>query len=189
MINLDFSPFPKLHYGRLKFRAFEDADVHDVFALRSNPEVMKYIPRPLAKNLQEAMDVIKMIRETIEKKEGINWVLTLKDDPKMIGMIGIYRIKPDNARGELGYILLPEFHNQGYITEAIKPILIYAFHHIGFHSLEAVIDPANISSERVLQKNGFVKEAHLLENEYWDGRFLDTIIYSLLKRNFKEEIL
>ena len=42
------------------------------------------------------------------------------------------------------------------------------------------------ASERVLQKNGFVKEAHILENELWEGRFLDTVIYSLLRRNFKK---
>ena len=54
------------------------------------------------------------------------------------------------------------------------------------HSIEAVIDPENIASERVLQKNGFVKEAHILENELYDGKFWDTVIYSLLKRNFKK---
>ena len=53
------------------------------------------------------------------------------------------------------------------------------------HSIEGVIDPNNIASERVLLKNGFAKEAHILENEFWDGKFWDTVIYSLLKRNFK----
>jgi ribosomal-protein-alanine N-acetyltransferase len=48
------------------------------------------------------------------------------------------------------------------------------------HSIEAIIDPANISSEKVLQKNGFVKEAHLRENDFFNGRFLDTVIYSSL---------
>ncbi len=184
MLNLDFNPFPILESKRLNFRAFSESDVHEVFAMRSDPEVMKYIPRPLAKNLDDAAAVIQMIQDTIAKKEGINWVITLKDDPKLIGIIGIYRIKPTNLRGELGYMLLPEFHGQGIITEAILPVLENAFNHIGFHSLEAIIDPDNTSSERVLQKNGFVKEAHLLENEFWDGRFLDTIIYSLLKRNY-----
>jgi ribosomal-protein-alanine N-acetyltransferase len=50
------------------------------------------------------------------------------------------------------------------------------------HSIEAIIDPENRASERVLQKSGFVKEAHILENEFYDGKFLDTVIYSLLKR-------
>ena len=53
------------------------------------------------------------------------------------------------------------------------------------NSIEAVIDPENVASERVLQKNGFRKEAPILENELWDGKFWDTAIYSILKGNFK----
>jgi ribosomal-protein-alanine N-acetyltransferase len=72
------------------------------------------------------------------------------------------------------------------MSEAIKAVLEYGFEQMGLHSVEAIIDPKNIASERVLQKNGFVKEAHILENEFWDGKFLDTAIYSLLRRNFKK---
>jgi ribosomal-protein-alanine N-acetyltransferase len=50
------------------------------------------------------------------------------------------------------------------------------------HSIEAIIDPENFGSERVLQKCGFVKEAHLKENEFYEGRFLDTVIYSILNK-------
>jgi len=50
------------------------------------------------------------------------------------------------------------------------------------HSIEALIDPDNIASEKVLQKNGFVKEEYLNENEFFDGKFLDTVIYSRLKK-------
>ena len=55
---------------------------------------------------------------------------------------------------------------------------------MNLHSIEAVIDPRNIASEKVLQKCGFLKEAHLIENEYYEGKFWDSVIYSLLKRNF-----
>ncbi len=101
-----------------------------------------------------------------------------------MGIIGLYRIKAENYRCELGYMLLPEYHNQGYVSEAIKSVLNYAFHDLMMHSVEAIIDPRNYSSEKVLQKNGFVKKAHLLENEFYNGTFIDTVIYSLLKRNF-----
>jgi ribosomal-protein-alanine N-acetyltransferase len=50
------------------------------------------------------------------------------------------------------------------------------------HSIEAVIDPENAASEKVLQKNGFVKEAHLKENEFYDGTFIDSVIYSRLSK-------
>lgn len=185
MLNLEFSPFPNMNSERLDFRSLHDDDVNEVFAIRSDKEIMKYIPRPLAKDLQDALDHIKMVQETIAKSEGINWALTFKDSSKLIGIIGIYRISKADHRGELGYILLPEYHNQGIISEAIQTVLTYAFENIGFHSLEAIIDPDNIASERVLVKNGFVKEAHIKENVFWDGQYLDTIIYSMLKRNFQ----
>jgi [ribosomal protein S5]-alanine N-acetyltransferase len=50
------------------------------------------------------------------------------------------------------------------------------------HSIEAIIDPKNIGSEKVLLKNGFVKEAHFIENEFYNGQFLDTVIYSRLNK-------
>ena len=56
------------------------------------------------------------------------------------------------------------------------------------HSIEAVIDPDNIASEKVLLKNNFVKEAHILENELYEGTFWDTVIYSILKRNYKNKL-
>ena len=81
---------------------------------------------------------------------------------------------------------LTEYNGKGYITEAIKAVIAYGFEQMDLHSIEAVIDPDNIASEKVLQKNGFVKEAHILENELWEGKFWDTVIYSLLRRNFKK---
>jgi ribosomal-protein-alanine N-acetyltransferase len=83
-------------------------------------------------------------------------------------------------------MILPQYNGQGIVTEAIKAVLEYGFEDMNMHSIEAVIDPDNSASERVLQKNGFIKEAHILENEYYDGKFWDTVIYSLLKRNFKK---
>jgi ribosomal-protein-alanine N-acetyltransferase len=50
------------------------------------------------------------------------------------------------------------------------------------NSLEAIIDPDNHASAKVLEKNGFVKEAHLKEYEFYEGRFLDTVIYSILNK-------
>ena len=67
-----------------------------------------------------------------------------------------------------------------------KTLLDYAFNTLNFHSIVAVIDSRHVASERVLQKNGFEKEAHFKENFYYNNEFTDTVIYSLLKRNFKK---
>lgn len=183
MTTINFTPFPNLETERLYLRRLVKEDVNEVFALRSDKEVLKYIPRPLVKNNEEALEHIAMIDAKIENNEGINWAITLKKKPKLIGIIGHYRIKPEHFRAEIGYMLLPEYHGKGIIVEAIKETLNYGFKVMNLHSIEALIDPENYASERVLQKSGFVKEAHLKENEFYDGRFLDTVIYSVLNKD------
>lgn len=180
MVNINFTPFPNLETDRLYLRRIVNEDVNEIFSLRSDKETMKYVPRPLAKTLEDAMEHIALIDSKIETNEGINWAITLKNEPKLIGIIGHYRIKPEHYRAEIGYMLLPEYHGKGIITEAIKEVVKYGFQVMKLHSIEAIIDPENLASEKVLQKNGFVKEAHLKENEYFDGQFLDTVIYSIL---------
>ena len=186
MIKINFHPFKNLETERLFLRRVSKDDLNEILELRGNPETMKFIPRPLVKTEEDALNHFKMIDEKIEKNEGINWAITLKGNPKLIGIIGHYRIQPENHRCEIGYMILPQYNGQGIVTEAIKAVLEYGFEDMNMHSIEAVIDPDNSASERVLQKNGFVKEAHILENEYYDGKFWDTVIYSILKRNFKK---
>lgn len=182
MITINFSPFQNLETERLLLRRVDNADLKEVIALRSNPETMKYIPRPLVKTDQEGLDHITMINDKIEANEGINWAITIKDNPQLIGIIGHYRIKPEHHRAEIGYMILPEFNGKGIVTEAVKAVVKYGFEEIKLHSIEAVIDPDNIASAKVLEKNGFIKEAHLKENEFFEGRFLDSVIYSLLNK-------
>ena len=184
MLQLNFSPFPVLESERLVFRAIKETDVNEIFALRSNPELMQYIPRPLVTNLEEAKEHMKMIQDKIDTNEGINWAMTEKGNDKLISLIGFYRTENENYRSEIGYMLLPEYHNKGYITEAITTLLNYGFTKMGLHSVEAIIDPRNLASEKVLLKNGFVKEAHFVENFFFNDEFLDSAHYSILKRNY-----
>jgi RimJ/RimL family protein N-acetyltransferase len=185
MIEFNFSPFPELETDRLLLRRLAADDVEQVYRLRSDPETMKYIPRPLVTDHEGAMHHINHINDLIDKNEAINWAITLKGNPEFIGIIGFYRTQKENFRSEIGYMLLPEYSGKGIVTEAINVALRYGFYEMHLHSVEAVIAPENEASERVLQKNSFVKEAHFIENEYFDGKFLDTVIYSLLKRNYK----
>ena len=186
MLEINFHPFQNLETDRLLLRRIDVNDVEEVLKLRGNPEIMKFIPRVLAKTKEDALEHIAMIEDKIVNNIGINWGITIKGNPKIIGIIGHYRISLENHRAEIGYMSLSEFNGKGYITEAIKAVVIYGFEQMNLHSIEAVIDPNNFASERVLQKNGFIKEAHILENELWGGKYWDTIIYSLLKKKFKK---
>lgn len=182
MLNINFTPFHNLETERLLLRRVDKNDLKEVFALRSNPETMKYIPRPLVTTDEEALAHIAMIESKIESNEGINWAITYKGDPKLIGIIGHYRIKPEHYRAEIGYMILPEFNGMGIVTEAVQEVVKYGFEVMKLHSIEAVIDPDNLGSAKVLEKNNFKKEAHFIENEFFNGRFLDSAVYTILNK-------
>ena len=185
MLQFNFTPFPVLETENLILRQISLDDDHEVFKLRSDAETMKFIPRPIAETIEDAQKFILECNSSIEKNELINWAISRKENHKLIGMIGFFRMQPENFRGEVGYMLNPDFHGKGVMKEALDKALEYGFKVLNFHSIEAVIDPENISSEKLLQKAGFTKEAHFKENFFYKDEFLDTVIYSLLKKNHK----
>jgi ribosomal-protein-alanine N-acetyltransferase len=67
------------------------------------------------------------------------------------------------------------------MKEAINSVVDYGFNILGLHSIEALLSPENIASSAVLESTGFIKEGHLKESFYFNGKFGDTAIYSRLK--------
>ena len=179
-LNTDFTKFPILETTRLRLREVVDNDVEEMFFLRSNKEVMKFIPKPLAVTLDDALDRIQMFKEHKEKEEGIHWAITQKGNDKMLGVISLFNINKENFRAELGYILHPDFQGRGIISEALQKVIEFGFEQMKLHSITAIIDPENIASEKVLQKANFVKEAHFKEDFYFNGEFLDSVHYSII---------
>ncbi len=183
MLAVNFSPFPELETNRLLLRQPLLTDAQDFFILRSNTLVMQYVNRPIAKNVEDAENLINKITDIINANEGINWCITLKDNPqKVMGNIGIWQLKKEDYRGEIGYMLHPDFWRKGIMQEAVEAVINFGFNQMQLHSLEAKINPSNSASAMLLEKNNFIKEAHFKEDCFWEGEFSDTVVYSLLKK-------
>lgn len=181
MLSLNFSPFPQLETPRLLLRQLTLADAPGVQHLRSNPEVMRYINRPLALTLQDAEAWVGMVMEALASNNGITWCISLKETPAAhVGTIGLWRIEKENDRAEIGYMLEPHLHGKGLMFEALQAVVGYGFTAMQLHSVEARIDPRNGASEALLKKSGFIKEAHFKENYRLGDGFADTAVYSLL---------
>ena len=182
MLELNFSPFPDITTERLLLRRMTRQDAGEIYLLRSNDDVMKYIDRPKALSIQDAEDFLDRINESLEVSDGISWGITLKENPaKLIGTIGYWRMKKEHYRAEIGYMLNPAFWKKGIMKEAIFVVLDFGFNIMGLHSIEANINPGNAASAGVLEATGFIKEAYFKEDFFFDGTFRDTIIYSKLK--------
>lgn len=120
-------------------------------------------------------------------KESIGSICEKADVSTFLGIIGIYRMDIKNWRAEVGYMLHSQHHGNGYISESQQSAFLYLSSVAISLLIEALIDPDNVASENVLIKCGFTKEAHLREHEYFEGRFLDTVIYSILRSDYDDQ--
>ncbi|MBC7933762.1 MAG: GNAT family N-acetyltransferase [Rhizobacter sp.] len=183
MLELTFQPFPVLTTERLLFRELLPTDSDQVYKLRSNPTAMQFLDKAPLTSKEEALDLISKIKNGVETNDCITWAIALKEEPDiLIGTIGYWRIVKEHYRAEIGYMLLPQYFNKGYMTEAINKLNDYAFNEMNLHSIEANINPANAASEAILLKTGFIKEAYFKENYYYNGAFIDSVIFSLVKK-------
>jgi ribosomal-protein-alanine N-acetyltransferase len=180
MLQIDFSSFPDLTTERLELRRITEADTDELFLLRSDSGVMQYIDRPLAQTPEDALKFIRVVNDLLTAGDGITWGMFLKGSPQLVGTIGLWRIVKEHYRAEIGYLLHPDQQRKGLTYEAMVAVLDYGFSVLRLHSVEANINPANIASARLLEKCGFVQEAHFKENYYYNGVFKDSFIYSLL---------
>jgi [ribosomal protein S5]-alanine N-acetyltransferase len=179
MLETPWYPFPQLETDRLLLRKMTYDDLDDFFQLRSNQRIMQYIDRPLHKSIEDTRQMIQSVDQLYEAGEGINWGITLKDDPKLIGTIGYYRMTKEYFRAEIGYLLHPDHWRKGIMSEAMQAVIDYGFTKMKAHTIIADINPNNEASRMILEKNGFVKEAYFKDSYYINGRFEDAAIYTL----------
>jgi ribosomal-protein-alanine N-acetyltransferase len=151
-----FTPFPTLKTSRLTLRQLAITDDNEIFALRSDDSVNRYLDRQPSKSIEDAKSFIDAITENINKNESIYWAITLSG--KLIGTICLFEFADDNTKAEIGYELLPAYQGKGLMQEALAKILEFAFQQIGLDSIEAYTHSENQDSTKLLEKFNFKKQ-------------------------------
>lgn len=180
MLSVNFNPFPILETENLILRRPRMSDVDELFKYRSDKNLMRYIPHRLATRKEEVIETIEFIDNRIATNEGINWAITKKGDDTIIGMVGYVHINNAHYRAEIGYMMHTPYHGTGIIDEAFKRAIKYGFEDMHLHSIEAIVNCDNIPSKKVLERNGFTKDAYFKDYLHHAGTFFDANVYSMV---------
>jgi ribosomal-protein-alanine N-acetyltransferase len=114
------------------------------------------------------------------------FLICRSQDDKIAGSINLSQIFRGNFKNAyLGYYLAEEFSRKGYMTEAVRLILRFAFRHLKLHRLEANVQPGNAASIAVLQKTGFTKEGFSQKYLKIGGRWRDHERWAIIAENYK----
>ena len=149
--------FPVLKTERLTLRQLESSDANEIFALRSNNNVNKYLNRKRSQSIDDAMTFIQTIHKNNQRNGSLYWAITLRDTDKLIGTICLFYLSGDHLKAEIGYELLPDFQGKGIMQEAISKVIDFGIQHTGLNSIEAYTHFENQHSTRLLETLNFKK--------------------------------
>lgn len=172
--------YPILETDRLILRQLKITDAEDLFEYFSLDEVMEYYDLETFKTLEDAQNLIQHFNKEFEEGKGFRWALELESEKKVIGTCGYHNWHKEHFKAELGYELNPKYWRRSFMKEAILPILVFGFEHMGLHRIEAFIDPANVSSEKLLRSLYFSEEGIMRDFFFEKGKFVDAKIFGLI---------
>ena|SRR5690554_1989089 len=144
--------------NRLILRVLTPTDLHEVFALDSDPEVHRFIgDNPSTSELQSIQSIEEKIAQNKEYGVG-RWAIIDKESNDFIGWAGLKFVADETNHisnyYDLGYRLNQKFWGKGYATEAAIAILKYGFHVLNINTIYAMAEYKNIASHKVLEKIG-----------------------------------
>ncbi|TAK74600.1 MAG: GNAT family N-acetyltransferase [Gammaproteobacteria bacterium] len=165
-----------LETERLILKTIELSDLDNLVALRSDPEVMKYISQG---EIQTKEEVETFMAKAIpyHEKHGLGFCSVFeKESSIFVGQAGLFHLGYDDTRSdiEIGYRLHKKFWGKGYATELAKALIQWGFEHLSIKKLVAVAHPENRGSQRVLEKVGMW---YVGKTKYYDNEVLYYEIY------------
>lgn len=179
---------PILETNRLVLRRIEKHDAESILTYLSDEDVMEHYGLGTFQNVEDALDEISWYDSILKNNTGMRWGITLKEENKVIGSCGFLEMVAQHYRSDIGYELSKEYWGKGIASEALAAVINYGFMEMKLQRIQALIEPPNIRSQKLVEKHGFVKEGLLRKYEYTCGKFDDLYIFSLLKEDFFREV-
>ena len=173
MKNVVFTPFPILVTARLVLRQLVMEDEQEIFTLRSDRDINKYLDRQLSVTIDDARNFINKVNENTNKNNSVYWAITLANTNTLVGTVCLFDFSIEKATCEIGYELLTNFQGQGIMKEAVEKVIDYAFHTINVQKIKAFLHRDNNSSINLLEKLSFKRSNEL------DDTNPDLICYQL----------
>ncbi|MBB4571260.1 GNAT family N-acetyltransferase [Rhizobium leucaenae] len=170
---------------RLILREFACEDFEAYRAYRSLPAVYRYLycDPPSPEEIRERFDASLNTRLS-EDGDILRCAVVRREDDALLGQVSLKLTSRAGLQAEVGYIFNPAYVGKGYATEAAEAMITLGFDRFGFHRIFARLDTKNIGSIGVVERLGLRREAHLIENDRFDGVWGDEYVYAVLSREW-----
>lgn len=175
-----FGRFPAMETERMLLRELRAEDGPALYEIFRDPVVTRYYGFSHLTRPEQGLALVRDRHRDWAERTGIRWGLELRETGALVGTVGFLHIDAKNAFCELGYDLHRDHWRRGLSTEAVRAILPFAYEVLGMNRVEALSDPRNIASRRLLERLGFRAEGTLRARFVHEGEIQDDMMYARL---------
>ncbi|MFK5584845.1 GNAT family N-acetyltransferase [Serinicoccus sp. LYQ131] len=161
--------------GPVQLGQFLEADVDDVHAFASDPEVCRHTT--WGPNTMD--DTRRFLHDALVPQQGA-WLLAVLREGQVIGTASVWTTSVPDRCGEMGYALGRPFWGRGYATLVAGGLLRLGVDHLRLERISATCSPDNVGSVRVLEKAGLRREGLLRGHQLVRGARRDSLVFGVL---------
>jgi RimJ/RimL family protein N-acetyltransferase len=181
----------RMETERLVLRCYQPGDGQWYFAMsqKNRSHLLRYESDNVAMEIKSEDHAEVVVRDLAAEWEARNsFFLGVfdKSSGEFVAQIYVGPVNWELPEFQIGYFVDKDHEGRGYVTEAVKATLRFAFQHLKAYRVRLECDDTNVRSSRVAERCGMVKEGHFRENKVSpEGGFSGTLHYALLRAEFE----
>lgn len=181
-----FSNMPTLYTERLLLRPMHPMDAEDMFDYAKRPQVTRYLLWREHEDISFTRDYLNYIGRRYALGDFYDWAVVERESRRMIGTCGFTKIDTANNSGEIGYVLNPDFHRQGFGSEAVRAVLKFGFEELSLNRIEARFMQGNEASLALMRSVGMTFEGYMRDLILVKGSYRTVGISSMLRSEYEK---
>ena len=149
----------------------------------SDPEVTKYLTWPPHENVEVTQNLLERWTTEYKKDDYYHWMIVLKEIGEPIGSLLVTTVGRAQS-AHIGYCIGQQWWHKGIMSEALQAVINYLFCEIGYHRIEAMHDPNNPNSGRVMRKCGMKYEGTTRASDRNNQGICDADHYAIIRSDW-----
>lgn len=168
----------RLSSSKVVLREFCPSDLDRVMTLVGDDRVTDSLSFD-TRSRQQATEMLNGIlsRARREPRTEYYFAVTTADD----GLVGFARLGLNGVQAaKLGYAIAVDYWQRGYGSDAARTLVDFGFRDLKLHRISAAMGPDNAASIAIVRQLGMVYEGRIRDHVYTNGRWRDSLLYSVL---------
>lgn len=177
-----------LYSSRIRLRAIEREDLPRFVRWFNDPDVRRNLQLFIPLGLPQEEEWFKEILHKPVEEQPLVIEIHQEEAWLPVGNAGFISIRNADRAAEMGISIGEKtFWDKGYGTEAVRLLLRFGFNEINLNRIYLKVNEINLRGIRCYEKAGFKVDGRLRQDRFMDGKYMDVLIMSVLRSEWKEE--